>query len=138
MLTLINSVSRIKEIQRFDEKVPVVLCGTKADLLDDAEVIRKIGERGEKPVSLAEGQEMAARIGAHGYYECSGKTQKGMNEVFMKGECMMMTMMMMISMHDQFIDCGLSHSDGGSLDLSGYNSATVQRRQGDKGQDTEE
>ncbi len=74
----------IKEIRNFDPKVPFVLCGTKKDLLDNAELLKKLEERGEKPIASEESQELAKKLNAYAFVECSAKTQKGLSEVFYK------------------------------------------------------
>jgi Ras-related C3 botulinum toxin substrate 1 len=62
--------------------VPVVLVGTKADLVDDYAVIDRLQSRGETPVSESEAKRLAKEIGAVGYMECSALTQQGLTGVF--------------------------------------------------------
>ncbi|KAL0491870.1 Rac-like GTP-binding protein [Acrasis kona] len=62
----------IKEVRTFSKDVPVVICGTKMDMVEDSQ--EKIGRE--------EGESLAKSLGAHAYVECSGKTQKHMTEVF--------------------------------------------------------
>ena len=51
-------------------------------MLSDENVMRKMQERNETPVSTDELRDMSQRIGAFAYCECSARTQKGMQEVF--------------------------------------------------------
>jgi len=62
--------------------IPVVLVGTKADLVDDYRVQEHLRVRGEKPVSESEARRLAKEIGARGYMECSALTQQGLTGVF--------------------------------------------------------
>jgi GTPase SAR1 family protein len=71
-----------KEVKNFSKDVPFVLCGTKLDLQTDPAYLKKLEEKEEKPVTREEGERLAKQLGAHAYVECSGKTQKGMTEVF--------------------------------------------------------
>src|SRR5690606_3872727 len=74
----------LAEIRKHCPNVPFVLCGTKIDLLEDEEFMKKFNEEGKKAVSTKEGEELAKKTGAYAFCECSGKTQKGMREVFQK------------------------------------------------------
>jgi len=67
----------LPEIHKHCPNVPFVLCGTKIDLLENPEFMKKLNESGEKVVQTAEGEELAKKTGAFAYCECSGKTQKG-------------------------------------------------------------
>lgn len=57
----------VKEIRQHDAKVPIVLCGTKLDMRDNPEMLRKLTEMGEKPVTTEEAEQLAKKIGAYGY-----------------------------------------------------------------------
>ena len=61
---------------------PIVLVGTKLDLRNDTETIEKLREKGLKPITYAQGLELAKDIGAGKYLECSALTQEGLKEVF--------------------------------------------------------
>ena len=61
---------------------PFVLCGTKVDLLEDQEFVKKLKAEGNPPILEEEGKKLAKKLGAHGYVSCSGKTQKGLLDVF--------------------------------------------------------
>jgi len=52
--------------------------GTKVDLLDDPSSWKE----GSKPVSIEQGEHLAADIKALKYIECSALTQKNVKEVF--------------------------------------------------------
>ena len=65
----------ILQIKHFCPKVPVLLVGCKKDLRSDPTELKNLEEAKLSPVSSADGQQVANKIGAVGYYECSAKTK---------------------------------------------------------------
>jgi len=65
----------LKEIKKNCPTVPFVLCGTKSDLVGDMKYKDTI-------VRTEEAEKKAKDWGAVAYLECSGKTQKGLPQVF--------------------------------------------------------
>ncbi len=70
------------EIQHHCLGVPIILVGNKLDLRDDPAIIQTLAEQKLQPVSKNQGLDMAKRINAVKYMECSAKTQRGLKEVF--------------------------------------------------------
>lgn len=70
------------EVLHYCRGVPIILVGCKLDLRDDPRTIEMLHRTSQSPVSSAEGQEVADKISARGYYECSARTGQGVNEVF--------------------------------------------------------
>uniref|UniRef100_A0A8C6SNV5 Uncharacterized protein n=1 Tax=Neogobius melanostomus TaxID=47308 RepID=A0A8C6SNV5_9GOBI len=55
---------------------------TPEDLRNDDHTRRELAKMKQEPVKPEEGREMANRIAAFGYMECSAKTKDGVREVF--------------------------------------------------------
>ena len=72
----------VSELNHFCPKVPVLLVGTKIDLRHDKRVCNNLARQHLKPVTRHEGRELARKINAHAYIECSAKTHDGVLEVF--------------------------------------------------------
>ena len=70
------------ELKHHAPNVPIILVGTKLDLRSDVEMVAKLSEKGQKPVSFEEGQAVANEIKAVKYLECSALTQAGLKDVF--------------------------------------------------------
>lgn len=70
------------ELMHYCPTVPKILVGTKADLKEDANVLRRLSEKHMSPITLEMGQRMAEDIDAVTYLECSALTQHGLKEVF--------------------------------------------------------
>uniref|UniRef100_A0A6B2LID3 Uncharacterized protein n=1 Tax=Arcella intermedia TaxID=1963864 RepID=A0A6B2LID3_9EUKA len=70
------------EVARHCPNSRIMLVGMKGDLLGNGEVVRELRARNEEPVTIEEGQEMAKRVRAVGYRECSALTRVGLNEMF--------------------------------------------------------
>lgn len=70
------------EVIHFCENVPKLLVGLKLDLRDDEAVVEELKKTGQHPVTREEGQEMADRIEAYKYVECSARTRENVNLVF--------------------------------------------------------
>jgi len=60
----------------------VMLVGTKSDLKDNREVLDKLAQNGQAPITQQQAEQMAKEIKAVGYLECSSLTQKGLKTVF--------------------------------------------------------
>jgi len=72
----------VPEVRHFCPSVPIVLVGNKMDLRQDEYTIRELQRSKQSPVSHSEGEQMASRIGAKSYIECSALTKEGIREVF--------------------------------------------------------
>ncbi|QPG77130.1 GTP-binding protein Rho1 [Brettanomyces nanus] len=72
----------ISEVLHFCQGVPIILVGCKIDLRNDPRTIEQLSQVGQRPVSTAEGQDIAEKIKALTYMECSAKLNQGVREVF--------------------------------------------------------
>jgi len=70
------------EVVHFCPTVPQILVGTKLDLRDDPAIIEKLRAQDTQPVSTESGHELAKKIHAVKYMECSAKTSLGLKAVF--------------------------------------------------------
>ncbi len=70
------------EIRHFCGQCPVILVACKTDLRTDFEVVEKLRQQDEKPVTTEAGKQIAAQIKADAYMECSAKTCQGVQELF--------------------------------------------------------
>eukprot|EP00128_Syssomonas_multiformis_P004722 Colp12_sorted_trinity150504_noHs@10705 len=72
----------VPEVRHFVPNIPYVLVGCKKDLRGDENTLKELAKMKQVPVSYENGQEMAARIKAYKYIECSAKTKDNVREVF--------------------------------------------------------
>ncbi|KAL7985376.1 hypothetical protein Chor_003946 [Crotalus horridus] len=70
------------EVKHFCPNVPIILVGNKKDLRNDEHTRRELTKMKQEPVKPEDGRDMANRINAFGYLECSAKTKDGVREVF--------------------------------------------------------
>jgi len=78
-----NVVSKwYPEVSLHVPNAPIVLVGTKIDLRDDMKEIEKLKKEGTEPITRKEGEELAAKIGAYSFGECSAKNKTGLKDVF--------------------------------------------------------
>merc|ERR1712168_1297326 len=67
----------VPEVKHFCPNVPIILVGNKKDLRTDQNTIRELARNRQAPVRYEEGQQMANKIGAIRYIECSALTKDG-------------------------------------------------------------
>lgn len=72
----------IPEARHFCPNVPIVLVGLKKDLRNDESTIKQLKKDEQKPVSRRDAVEMAKKIDAYAYVECSAKDYNGVEDVF--------------------------------------------------------
>ena len=70
------------EVKHFCPNVPIILVGNKSDLRNDEETISQLKKFKQTPVAFKQGQQMAKRINAFAYLECSSKTKEGVQTLF--------------------------------------------------------
>lgn len=63
-------------------ETPFILVGTKTDLRDDPDVIKKLAEKNKEPITTKMGKKRAKEIKAKAYLECTAKDLPTVNEVF--------------------------------------------------------
>ena len=84
--TSLENVANIwaPEIKHHCPNTPMILVGTKLDLLDDKATIQSLKKRKLAPVTREQGEVMQKKIGAMAYMECSALTQVGLRDVFIQ------------------------------------------------------
>jgi GTPase SAR1 family protein len=71
-------VQWVPEVRHHNPRTPILLVGTKLDLREDRDVIDKLKEKKQSPITYPAGLALAKEIGAVKYLECSALTQKGL------------------------------------------------------------
>jgi len=70
------------ELMHFCPDVPYLLIGTKLDVRNDATVLEKLRGANQQPITTQKGDELAKKIKALKYMECSAKTSENLKIVF--------------------------------------------------------
>jgi len=70
------------ELMHFCPDVPFILVGTKVDLRNDHNEVSKLSAQGQQPVTTETGNELARKLKAIKFMECSAKTQQNLKDVF--------------------------------------------------------
>ena len=70
------------ELMHFCPDVPHLLIGTKLDCRNDSTIIEKLRASNQQPITTAKGEELARKIKALKYIECSAKTGDNLKHVF--------------------------------------------------------
>ncbi|XP_015233885.1 rho-related GTP-binding protein RhoA-C-like [Cyprinodon tularosa] len=70
------------EVRHFCPNVPIILVGNKKDLRNDEQTRIALAKIKQEPIKFEEGEEMARRIAAYRYQECSAKSKDGVRQVF--------------------------------------------------------
>ena len=68
------------EVRYFSPMAPIVLVGLKIDLRDDKRTLKELEKERTQLISYEAGMQMAEKIGAYKYVECSAKTRKGLKD----------------------------------------------------------
>ncbi|KAN0121784.1 hypothetical protein V8E51_000110 [Hyaloscypha variabilis] len=71
----------INEVAYYCSRVPIILVGLKKDLRDDSKTIEELHKISQKPITYEQGAQVAEKIGAYKYLECSVLTNEGVAEV---------------------------------------------------------
>jgi len=72
----------LEELRKAAPDTPFILVGTKTDLRDDEETIKKLAEKGKEPITEKMGKKRAKEIKARFYIECTAREILSVNEVF--------------------------------------------------------
>eukprot|EP01118_Nematostelium_gracile_P015675 TRINITY_DN6323_c0_g1_i1.p1 TRINITY_DN6323_c0_g1~~TRINITY_DN6323_c0_g1_i1.p1 ORF type:complete len:245 (-),score=76.61 TRINITY_DN6323_c0_g1_i1:184-918(-) len=72
----------LEELKKAAPETPFILVGTKTDLRNDEETLKKLSEKGKEPISEKMGKKRAKEIKARLYLECNAKDVSSVNEVF--------------------------------------------------------
>lgn len=72
------------EVKKHCPNVPILLVGTKKDHREDVEVLKKLKEQNQTPVTQQQGKALAREIRAVNYFECSALNQDGVKEIFIQ------------------------------------------------------
>ncbi|NXP76203.1 RHOF protein, partial [Ramphastos sulfuratus] len=72
------------EVNHFCKGVPVLLVGCKTDLRRDREVLEKLEEGRQEPISYQQAKAMARQVHAVSYLECSARYQENVGAIFAK------------------------------------------------------
>jgi small GTP-binding protein len=70
------------EVMHFCPEVPQLLVGTKMDLRRDEGTLKKLRDANQVPITYEQGLELARKIKAIRYMECSAKTGEALKNVF--------------------------------------------------------
>jgi small GTP-binding protein len=70
------------EVMHFCPEVPQLLVGTKMDLRRDEGTLKKLRDANQIPITYEQGLELARKIKAIRYMECSAKTGEALKSVF--------------------------------------------------------
>jgi len=72
----------LEELKRASPDTPFILVGTKTDLREKEDVVKKLAEKNKEPISTKEGKKRAKEIKARQYVECSARDLNSVNEMF--------------------------------------------------------
>ncbi|KAI8088000.1 small GTPase superfamily [Gilbertella persicaria] len=76
------AVKWVPEVKHYCPGLPFILVGCKTDLRQDQRTIEDLEKQATSPITTQQGMEVARKVGAYKYVECSAKMEKGVSEVF--------------------------------------------------------